>query len=97
MDAPKKWQFRFGLKGLLSLVAVCAVATLIYSWTPNYVTTAELSRLKRGMTPDEVRSILGEPDAFTGHVRDQAGNWYYGLLSIVVVFENGVYVEWQEW
>lgn len=97
MNAPKKLRFRFGLRGLLALVAACAVVTLIYSWMPNYVTTAELSRLKPGMTPDEVRSILGEPDSFTAPSRDTAGNWSYGFLSIVVIFENGKYVEWQEW
>lgn len=61
------------------------------------MTLAELGQLKRGMTTDEVRDILGEP----GHiVRYQDGHelWEYGFMHVVVLIdERGGYIEWQEW
>jgi len=61
MEATKKWRFRFGLRGLLVGVAVCAVVALLSSWLPNSITTSELRDVSIGMTKDEVRTLLGEP------------------------------------
>lgn len=62
MDEPMKWRFRFGLSGLLLLVAICAVGLLIYRWLPNYVSLAEVRSLEFGMDMSTVRDMLGEPD-----------------------------------
>ena len=90
-------RLRFTLRTLLVVVAICAVGVFVYSWLPNYVTATELNQLRRGMTQEEVRDILGAPDSI---VRYRAGNerWNYGFMSIVVLIDkNGAYAEWQDW
>lgn len=97
MGASSKRRFRFGLRGLLASVAVCALGVFAYSWLPNYVTTAELSQLRRGMTQEEVREILGAPDKIKRYP-DGNERWDYGIMSVVVLIDkDGTYVEWQDW
>lgn len=52
---------RFTLRTLLIAVAVCAVVITAYKFSPNAVFSSEYRAVRQGMTPEEVRSILGEP------------------------------------
>lgn len=52
---------RFTLHRLLIVVAACAVAITAYPFSPNAVLNSEYRAVRLGMTPEEVRSILGEP------------------------------------
>lgn len=56
---------RFTLRALLTVVAVCAMAAFVYSLLPNTVSKSDLRMVRKGMTPDEVRVILGEPLSIT--------------------------------
>ncbi|HLR17675.1 MAG TPA: outer membrane protein assembly factor BamE [Alcanivoracaceae bacterium] len=69
----------------------------------NYITQDMLQQLKPGMTPDQVKYLLGEPilvDLFT------ANAWYYPLIyqpgrgetteqRIVVYFQNSLYSHYE--
>lgn len=88
---------RFTIRTLLIVVAACAFGAFVYSWLPNYVTATQLNQLRRGMTQEEVRAILGAPDSIKRY-RDGNELWNYGFMSIVVLIdENGTYAEWQDW
>lgn len=87
MDATKKWRFRFWLRGLLALVAVCALVSLVYSWLPNSVTQAELRRLRKGMPQAAVVDTLGQPDD-KGYDDEGYVIWRYGFLGVVIIFDN---------
>lgn len=69
----------------------------------NMVTQDMLMELKPGMTPDQVRFVLGPPtltDPFTPNtwyylLRYQPGNGELVEQQIVVYFENGSYSHYQ--
>ncbi len=65
--------------GVAAFLAAFAVAAL---YRPGAITAHDLSRLKQGMTRDEVRAILGEPTipvraTMTGSDREEV--WIYAL------------------
>lgn len=85
---------RFSLRTLLIVVAVAAVISLAgaaihheYVRVTHVLTSEELRAVKIGMTPEEVRAILGKP---TG-TEEKNGRtiWTYGLFDTFIEFENG--------
>jgi len=89
MGSPKKWRFWFGLRGLLVAVAACAVGSFIYSWLPNPVNDNELARLTPGMTQEQVRRALREPDRILGEEDPPNAMWIYGFTG-AVYFTDGL-------
>ena len=96
---------RFTIRTLLAVVAVCAVGMMFFQLLPNTVSSSQLRMVHKGMTTDEVRSILGEPflitrfnprdlGAYDGN--DQEHWWYADSWFMVkaskrpdVYFSNG--------
>ncbi len=102
MDEPKKRGFRFGLRTLLTAVAYCAAGMAIYTLLPNIISESELHMVRTGMTPEEVRAILGEPlkittlDDLGEYTGDEYELWWYATSLIQygsdwpeVSFKNG--------
>lgn len=81
---PQKRRFQFGLATLLLLVALCGIAASRYRvWRPQH----DWKRVQEGMSPAEVRRLLGEPtsvqrgelyiDSIEGPQLSRGEDWYY--------------------
>lgn len=75
---------KFTLRTLLLGVAACAAIAFVYRLVPPMPST--LMQLRRGMSREEVRAILGEPDAirYSGSER-----WTYGVAEVVEFDDEG--------
>lgn len=73
----RKWGFGCGAVGLLLMASCCAWVAM-----PRPQSCPNRDQIKIGMTADEVRSILGDPNH--EDARPDNINWYYecGVLSL---------------
>ena len=97
MNARKKWRFRFGLRSLLSAVAVCAVGLAIYGTIPE---PELLPGIRYGDPQSDLLQKLGQPEKKT-HNRNGTENWIY-LQSVTVHDSSGKRITlnsqpWQDW
>ena len=84
----RRW-LQFSLRTLLIGVAIVAVSAAIISRLPNELTWQQLQTIKPGMTEDEVRELVGRPDAI--RINDQGSvDWKYGSFwPDTVEFKSG--------
>ena len=74
-------RFQFRLRTLMIGVTVVALVTAVISRLPmpNEITLKQLQSVKEGMTEDQVRDLLGRPDAIRPNVSGGV-DWQYGIL-----------------
>jgi hypothetical protein len=88
MDAPKKCRFRFGLRAILGLVALCGALLGILARRTDPLLA------RKGMTRAEIWWKCGGPDFVLQFVPD---HWLYHLrgqpMDVNVIFENGKVVD----
>src|SRR5688500_314483 len=69
---------QFSLRTVLVVTAVCAVVcALSILWLTGPTSSAEFSRIATGMSRDEVREIMGEPDEFRPRTENASETWSY--------------------
>jgi hypothetical protein len=75
-------RFQFGLRTILILAVICGVVALLSLTGPT--STTNFGGVKPGMSRDEVRAILGEPDELqhTGTAARTREIWRYGRYWI---------------
>ncbi len=72
----RRW-FQFSLRTLFVGVAAVAVVCAVVSRIPNEITWKQVQSIKVGMTEDEVRELLGRPNAVSPN--ESGGiDWKYG-------------------
>ncbi len=93
---PPKRRFRFGLRSLLLLVALCGAGIWLYQQLPRPIDVDKTSLLL-GASPQKVEELFGKPDV----VKQNPGNteWaYHGSnsteLSVVFLGEKCVKYGW---
>jgi hypothetical protein len=75
------------------LVALASIPSWMISCLPNDLTWQELQSVRRGMTPDEVRDLIGRPDRVV-ELPDGRIDWLYGgLFADTVTFQNNRVVD----
>lgn len=70
MDAPKKWRFRFGLKGLLVTVAACGALLAVHCRRTDPM------RARAGMSKVAVWWYCGQSNGSSGN-----GDWLYAFTD----------------
>jgi SmpA / OmlA family len=81
--------FQFSLRTLLIVVTVAALVCALVSRLPNELTLKQLQSVKVGMSEDQVRELLGRPDAITPN-ENGGVDWEYGMLfPDVIEFKDG--------
>jgi outer membrane protein assembly factor BamE (lipoprotein component of BamABCDE complex) len=93
---PPNRRFQFGLRTLLTYVAIVAVAVYGYSLiplalVPNAVDVQELSQVQLGMSRYQVRRLLGKPNVIE-HYDNGQEHWGY-FYSADIYFTNGECVQ----
>lgn len=82
---------RFGLKGLLIVVAICAYIAWSYAQLPTTVTQTMVAGVPLGAPPEVVFSKLGEPTRVE-ELEEGAFKWWYdGENPLYVWFEDHKY------
>jgi outer membrane protein assembly factor BamE (lipoprotein component of BamABCDE complex) len=70
-------RFQFRLRTLFVVFTVAAIVCAILSRIPNEISWKQVQSIKVGMTEDEVRELLGRPNAVSPN--DYGGvDWKYG-------------------
>lgn len=64
-----------------SVAAAALLAGLVAEPAAAAVTEARALQAKRGMTVDEVKALLGEPDKVAKYARKPGQTWTYRLLT----------------
>lgn len=84
------------MKKLVAVVVLLLVAAWLLGLFPGQGLDARFERIQAGMTQDQVRQVMGEPDSFEkahallGAVLDASECWSWGSVETV---EDGEAVE----
>ena len=88
----RRW-YQFSLRTLMIVVTVAALVSALVSAVasrlPNELTLKQLQSVKVGMSVDQVRDMLGRPDAVTSN-ENGGVDWEYGwFFPDLIEFKDG--------